>query len=233
MTTHAIEVSHLTKKYGQWPALNDISFAIEPGQIVGLMGDNGSGKTTLLKILAGILSGYEGNVAIHGHAPGPQSKAITSYLPDESALPTSLTADEAISMYADFFDDFDRAQASEMIDFFELPHNKRFREMSKGMREKAQVALTMSRRAKVHLLDEPISGVDPAARDIIMRGVLTGFDPDALMILSTHLIRDIEPIIDYAIFMRQGKILLAGHVDDLREEQGTDLDTLFRKVYAR
>lgn len=228
----AIEVAHLTMNYRGRTALNDLNLSFAPGQIVGLMGDNGSGKTTLLKTLAGLLAEWRGEVKIAGHTPGPESKALVSFLPDASFLPDSQKPADSIAQYARFFADFDRVKAREMIDFFGLPWDRTLKEMSKGMREKLQISLAMSRRARVYLLDEPISGVDPASRDVILRGILTNFDEHALMIVSTHLIGDVEAIVDSVVFLRAGQVLLQGEADELRAEHGTSLDALFRKVYA-
>ena len=229
---NAIEVRHLTKSYRGRPALEDLSLSLPAGQIVGLMGDNGSGKTTLLKILAGVLADWEGEVSVCGHTPGAESKAVVSFLPDASFLPDHYSCADAITLYAEFFADFDTAKARDMVDFFHLPGDRTLKELSKGMREKLQIALAMSRRARVYLLDEPISGVDPAARDVIMRGILTNFSEDALMVVSTHLIADIEPVVDSVVFLRGGHVLLQGNADDLRAEYHMGLDALFRKVYA-
>ena len=231
-TAPAIEVTHLTKAYRGRPVLTRLNLSLAPGQIVGLMGDNGSGKTTLLKILAGVLAEWEGEVRVAGHAPGPASKALVSFLPDASFLPDSHKPADSVALFARFFADFDEAKARETIDFFGLPWDRTLKEMSKGMREKLQISLAMSRRARVYLLDEPISGVDPASRDIILRGILQNFDDDALMFVSTHLIHDVESIVDSVVFLRGGEVLLQGDADALREEHGSSLDELFRKVYA-
>ncbi|MFT3942530.1 MAG: ABC transporter ATP-binding protein [Ancrocorticia sp.] len=229
---NAIDVRNLTKKYRGRPALDELTLALPGGQIVGLMGDNGSGKTTLLKILAGVLADWSGEVSIAGYAPGPESKALVSFLPDTSFLNDGDTCERAIAQYQLFFADFDPEKAREMISFFGLPADRTLKEMSKGMREKAQIALAMSREAKVYLLDEPISGVDPASRSVILNGIIRNFAPDSLLVISTHLIHDVEPIIDSAIFLRQGKVLLSGYADDLRGEYGCGLDAIFRKVYT-
>lgn len=231
-TAPAIEVTNLTKAYRGRPALSGLSLSLAPGQIVGLMGDNGSGKTTLLKILAGVLAEWSGSASVAGHAPGPESKALVSFLPDASFLPDSHKAGDSIALFARFFADFDEAKARETVDFFGLPWDRTLKEMSKGMREKLQISLAMARRAKVYLLDEPISGVDPASRDVILRGILQNFDDDALMLVSTHLIQDVESIVDSVVFLRNGEVLLQGAADELREEHGMSLDALFRKVYA-
>lgn len=232
MTTPAIEVVNLSKTYRGHAALSGLNLSLAPGQIVGLMGDNGSGKTTLLKILAGVLADWQGSVQIAGYAPGPESKARVSFMPDASFLPDAHTPADSIALYARFFNDFDESKAREMVDFFGLPWDRTLKELSKGMREKLQIALAMSRRAQVYLLDEPISGVDPASRDVILRGILTNFAEDALMFVSTHLIQDVESIVDSVVFLRGGQLLLQGDADDLREEHGMSLDALFRKVYA-
>lgn len=228
----AIEVTDLTKVYRGRPALRGLTLSLAPGQIVGLMGDNGSGKTTLLKILAGVLADWEGSVRIAGHEPGPESKALVSFLPDASFLPDRQKPADSIAQYARFFADFDESKAREMVDFLGLPWDRSLKEMSKGMREKLQISLAMSRRAQVYLLDEPISGVDPASRDVILRGILSNFAEDALMFVSTHLIQDVESIVDSVVFLRGGQVLLQGEADALREEHGVSLDALFRKVYS-
>ena len=196
-----IQVTGLTKSYRSTPALRNYNLSLDSGHIVGLMGPNGCGKTTLLKILAGVLSDYEGTVTIDGHAPGVATKEIV--------------ADKATSM----------------VDFFGLPTDRRLGQMSKGMGEKLQISLIMSRRARVYLLDEPISGVDPATRDVILDGILREFDPASLLIMSTHLISDIEHFVDYALFMKDGQVLLQGDADDLRATHGDSLDAIFRKEY--
>ncbi|MDU0349304.1 ABC transporter ATP-binding protein [Actinomyces sp. MRS3W] len=226
-----ITVKHLTKAYRGRPALADLNLRLPAGRIIGLMGSNGSGKTTLLKILAGLLAEYDGQVNIAGHAPGPQSKALVAFLPDADFLDPRVKAEQAIAMFARLFPDFDADRARELVEFFGLPQDRSLKEMSKGMGEKLRVSLIMARRARVYLLDEPISGVDPAARDVILNGVLQGFDPDALMIISTHLIADVEPIVDSVVFLKDGRLLLAGDADDLRQAHGMSLDALFRKEY--
>ena len=226
-----VHVDHLTKHYRKTPALRDYSLSLDAGHIVGLMGPNGWGKTTLLKILAGVLSDYEGTVSIDGHAPGVATKQIVSYLPDADFLNAEWTAADAIRIYSTFFADFDADKAASMVDFFGLPTDRRLGEMSKGMGEKLQISLIMSRRARVFLLDEPISGVDPATRDVILEGILREFDPTSLLIMSTHLISDIEHFVDYALFMKEGQVLLQGDADDLRASHGDSLDAIFRKEY--
>ena len=226
-----VHIEGLTKRYRSVAALQDFTLTLEAGHIVGLMGPNGCGKTTLLTILAGVLSDYEGSVTIDGHAPGVATKEIVSYLPDADFLNTDWTAADAIRVYSTFFADFDADKAASMVHFFGLPTDRRLGEMSKGMGEKLQIALIMSRRARVFLLDEPISGVDPATRDVILDGILREFDPSSLLIMSTHLISDIEHFGDYALFMKDGQVLLQGDSDDLRASHGDSLDAIFRKEY--
>lgn len=227
-----VRVAGLTRDYGSLRALDHVDLDLPAGHVVGLLGENGSGKTTLLKILAGVLADWTGDATVCGHRPGPESKAMVSFLPDASFLPDDCRPDQAIALYARFFADFDADRARALIAGFGLPGGRRLKELSKGMREKLQIALAMSRRARVYLLDEPISGVDPAARDVLLRAVLENFDPDALMVVSTHLIADIEPVIDTAVFLRGGRVLLQGDADDLRAQYGMTIDALFRKEYA-
>ena len=227
----AITLTDLSFSFTAEPLLAGITLTVGDGERACLVGPNGCGKTTLLKILAGVLSDYQGTVTIDGHTPGVATKAIVSYLPDADFLNTEWTAADAIRIYSTFFADFDADKAASMVDFFGLPTDRRLGEMSKGMGEKLQIALIMSRRARVFLLDEPISGVDPATRDVILDGILREFDPASLLIMSTHLISDIEHFVDYALFMKDGQVLLQGDSDDLRASHGDSLDAIFRKEY--
>lgn len=226
-----VVVDSLTKTYRGRPALSGLSLSLPPGRVVGLMGANGCGKTTLLKVLAGVLADYEGSVSIAGHRPGPRTKELVSFLPDASFLAPNLTAGRAVALFARLFADFDPGKATRLIEFFGLPSDRCVKEMSKGMGEKLRVALAMSRRARVYLLDEPISGVDPAARQVLLDGIVEDFDPSCLLVMSTHLISDVEPVIDSAVFIKDGALLLAGDADDLRQAHGMSLDALFRKEY--
>lgn len=227
----AIEVAGLSKSYGGINALNDLTLHLGGGQIVGLLGENGCGKTTLLKILAAVLSDYTGQVRIHDLPPGPRSKALVSFLPDGGFLPLTDSVDRCLGLYRHVFADFNEAKARELLKFFGIDASRKVNTLSKGMREKVQIALVMSREARVFLLDEPISGVDPAARDTLLEAIVRDLDPEALVLVSTHLIHDLEPILDRIVMMRAGAALLEGQVDDLRDEHGTSIDTLFRKVY--
>lgn len=229
--TALLTVRGLTKRYGTLTALDNLDLELVPGQVVGLLGENGCGKTTLLKILAGVLTGYEGSVQIAGHTPGPESKALVSFLPDASFLADSARVSDCLRLYADFFPDFQIDKSRELISFFGLSEKQRLREMSKGMREKVQISLAMSRQARLFLLDEPISGVDPAARQVILDGIMSNLEPDSLLIISTHLVHDLEPLLDAVVMMRHGQVLLTGSADDLRAEHGASLDAIFKETY--
>ena len=229
--TSGVSICHLSKQYGAVTGLNQLDLDLPSGGIVGLMGDNGAGKTTLLKILGGVLADWTGQVEIFGRQIGPASKAITSFLPDADFLPRRYRVADALALYADFFADFDLARAKALIAGFDLPLDRNLRAYSKGMREKLQIALTMSRQAKLYLLDEPISGVDPASRSLIMENILAHYDETALLIMSTHLIADIEPVVDHVVFLRAGSVWLQGDADELRQTHGLSIDHLFRKEY--
>ncbi len=225
------EAHGLVKRYGRHAALNGVDFAVTPGKLVGLLGPNGSGKTTLLKISAGLLQPTAGSVIIDKTPVGVYTKAVTSYMPDRMALPTEFTAADAVSLYADFFTDFDKAKAESMLADLRVNSRDKIDAMSKGTQEKMQLCLTMSRAAKLYLLDEPLGGVDPAARDYILSTILRNYSEDAALVLSTHLIGDIEKVLDEVIFLQDGKVLRQANVDELREETGMSIDAYFREVY--
>ena len=228
---YAIDMRKITKRFPGVLANDQIDFQVEKQQIHCLLGENGCGKTTLLKILAGVLAGYSGDVRIAGHAPGPESKALVSYLPDTSFLPDAARVSYCLELYTDFFADFQPEKARDLIGFFGLSESARLKQMSKGMREKVQIALAMSRDARVFLLDEPISGVDPAARQVILDGIVRNLSEDSLLLITTHLVHDLEPILDAAVMMRHGRVLLSGDADDLRGSRGASLDQIFRETY--
>lgn len=226
-----ISTRSLTVRYGRTTALDELDLSLQPGQIVGLLGENGCGKTTLMKVLAGVHADYEGQALIAGHAPGPRSKALVSFLPDASFLADRARVSYCLDLFDDFFADFRREKARDLIGFFGLSESMRLREMSKGMREKVQISLAMSREARVFLLDEPISGVDPSARDVILDGILRAHSDDSLLVLATHLVHDLEPMLETVVMMRHGQVLLAGDADDLRDEHSGSLDEIFKETY--
>lgn len=226
-----LECRKLNKNYGGSFALNDIDLQIEPGRIVGLLGPNGSGKTTLIKLINGLLTPTGGEVLIDGRKPSPETKAIVSYLPERNALSEWMSAKQAMDYYADFFEDFNRDKAKEMIRNLGLDERARIKTMSKGTREKLQLILVMSREAKLYLLDEPIGGVDPATRDYILRTIISNYNENASVIISTHLIADVEQVLDDVIFLREGHVELHESVDEIRNEKGTSVDALFREVF--
>ena len=222
---------HLTKAYGSLRALEDLNLTLEPGRIVGLLGPNGSGKTTLIKLANGLLTPTEGSILIDGLAPGPETKAMVSYLPERSYLSGWRSVRQTLNFFQDFYRDFDRDRAEDMLHRLNIGPSQRIKQMSKGTREKLQLILVMSRRARLYLLDEPIGGVDPAARDYILDTILRNYDPEAAVILSTHLIADIEPVLDDVVFLHRGQVTLAGAADEIRAQKGKSIDGLFREVY--
>ena len=226
-----LTVKDLTKKYGRTAALNGMTFQLPKGRIVGLLGPNGSGKTTLLKLCAGVLTPTRGSIHICGLEVGIQSKAIVSYLPDRTYLSNSQTVAQQLQLFEDFYRDFDRLRAENMLRSLGIRPDMRFGSLSKGTKEKVQLVLVMSRRAKLYLLDEPIGGVDPAARDYILNTIITNYDPEATVLISTHLISDVEPVLDDYLFVHNGRIIQGGVVDDARSESGKSLDELFREVF--
>ena len=226
-----LECKGLTKTFGAAPALDNVDLSIEPGHIIGLLGPNGSGKTTLFKLACGLLTPTAGEVTISGFAPGPQSKALVSYLPERMALPDWMTTKQALDYYQDFYADFRREPAQTMIQNLGLQMNQRIKTMSKGTKEKLQLILTMSREARLYLLDEPIGGVDPATRDYILRTIIGSYNENASIIISTHLIADVEQVLDEVIFLQNGRIALHSSVDAIRNEKGTSVDALFREVF--
>ena len=226
------ECRALEKRYGAAMALDHIDLALEPGRIVGLLGPNGSGKSTLIKLAMGLLQPTSGEVLIGGQAPSPQTNAVVSYLPDRITLSPWMKTRQLLDFYGDFFADFDRAAAERMLSQLGLDLNQSVRQMSKGMKEKVQLVLTMSRRAKLYLLDEPIGGVDPATRDYILRTIIGNYNEDASVVLSTHLIADVEQVLDEVIFLQNGRVERHTAVDAIRGETGKSVDELFREVFT-
>ena len=226
-----VECRNLTRKYGKFTALDQVNLSIEKGKIIGLLGPNGSGKTTLIKLANGLLTPTSGEILIDGRKPGDKTKALCAYLPDRDCLPSYMKAESLLKLYGDFYSDFDRARAEKMLSELGIDMNKRMSEMSKGMREKIQLSLVMSRRALVYWLDEPIGGVDPAARDFILQTILTNYSREASVVISTHLIADVESILDDVVFLKQGKIVLHENADMIREKKQMSVEDLFKEEF--
>ncbi len=221
----------LVKQYGSVTALNNISFVLESGKIVGLLGPNGSGKTTLIKILNGLLTPSHGTVIIDGNYVGVETKKVVAYLPDNSYLNSWMTVKQIVDYFTDFYDDFRPQLAYEMLARLDISPEKRLKTLSKGNKEKVCLILVMSRNAKLYVLDEPIAGVDPAARDYVISTIINNYNPDSTVLISTHLIADIEQVLDEVIFLKSGSIVLQKTVDDIRTEYGKSVDELFREVF--
>ncbi len=232
MNQELITARGLTKSYGTKPALDHIDLTVGRGRIVGLLGPNGSGKTTFIKLLCGLLQPTSGTLGINGNTPGVETKSIISYLPDRMYFAEWMRACDLTDFFADFYGDFDRAKANEMFSALGIRPNDRLKTMSKGTKEKVQLAVIMSRKAQLYLLDEPIGGVDPAARDFILNTILTNYNEDGTVMLSTHLISDIERVLDEAIFLQNGKVVRHDTVDNIREQEGKSVDQLFREIFA-
>lgn len=226
-----LECRNLSKKYGRVEALTDVTLSVEPGRIVGLLGPNGSGKTTLIKMANGLLAPTGGEILIDGNVPGRESHAIVSYLPERTAIPVWMSAKQLMDYYEDFYADFNRNAAEEMLQHLGIQPKQKIRQMSKGTREKVQLIMVMSRQAQLYLLDEPIGGVDPATRDYILSTIISNYNPEASVIISTHLISDVEKVLDDVIFIHQGRVMLQASVDQIREEKGMSVDELFREVF--
>lgn len=231
MNEKIVEIKNLSKSYGKDKVLNDINLSFNKGQIIGLCGPNGTGKTTLIKILVGLLRDYEGSVTIDGLPLGVESRAKISYLPDIEYLSSNTTGLQAAAIYADLYDDFDINLMEELFTKMQLDADKRVNQMSKGMREKFQLALCLSRKADIYILDEPIAGVDPAARDQIIETIIENYTKDALLIIATHLIQDIEMVLDEVVFIKGGEILLHENCELLREQRGKSIDEIFREEF--
>ncbi len=226
-----VTCKELTKNYGKKPALNRVSLEIESGHIIGLLGPNGSGKTTFIKLLNGLLTPTSGELTVKGLPVGIESKKIISYLPDQTYLNMNNTVREVLSYFSAFYADFEMERARRMLDSLGISPQDRLKTMSKGTKEKVQLVLVMSRRAELYVLDEPIAGVDPAARDYILQTILTNYEPEASLLISTHLISDIENILDQVIFIKEGQICLQSSVDDIRMQHRKSVDALFREVF--
>ncbi len=226
-----MECKGLTKRYSHVTALEDVSFSIAPGRIVGLLGPNGSGKTTLIKLANGLLTPTSGEMLVCGTAPGKASHAQVSYLPERTSIPLWMTAAQLLDFYQDFYRDFRREAAEEMLTHLNIPLRQHIKQMSKGTREKVQLIMVMSRAAGLYLLDEPIGGVDPATRDYILSTIIGNYNPEAAVVISTHLISDVEKVLDEVLFINQGHLVLQSTVDEIREAKGMSVDALFREVF--
>lgn len=226
-----LECRNLSKKYGAKTALDQINLRLDSGKIIGLLGPNGSGKSTLIKLINRLLTVSEGSILIDGKEPGPKTKAIVSYLPERTYLNRSRRIREYLDYFSDFYPDFDRSRADSMLKKLNLSADSRIRTLSKGTLEKVQLVLVMSRRARLYCLDEPIAGVDPAARDYILSTILNNYDEQATILISTHLISDVENILDEVVFLKDGKIRLHETVEDIRSFKKRSVDELFREVF--
>jgi len=226
-----LRIENLTKKYSNTVALNNISLSIKSGKIVGLLGPNGSGKTTLIKLINGLLTPSSGTITINSNTPGVKTKSEVAYLPDNSYLNSWMTVKQIVNLFVDFYADFREDLAYEMLNKLNIKAEHRLKTLSKGNKEKVCLILVMSRDAKLYVLDEPIAGVDPAARDYVISTIINNYNPDASVLISTHLISDIEQILDEAIFIQNGEITLHKTIDEIREENGKSVDELFREVF--
>ena len=229
--TQLLQLHHVTKKYKKHVAIDDITLSLPAGKIIGLLGPNGSGKTTLIKLMNGLLHPTTGDIVIDGYRPSVETKKIVSYLPDTSYLRENMKIKDALTLFEDFYNDFSREKAEHLLEDLDLNPDEQLKNLSKGNKEKVQLILVMSRQAKLYILDEPIGGVDPAAREYILRTIINNYCEDASVVISTHLIAEIEPILDEIVFLKEGKVILQGNTDDIREEYGKSIDLLFREKY--
>lgn len=231
MENNILACRNLWKSYGKKEALKGLNLSIDRGRIVGLLGPNGSGKTTLIKLACGLLQPTKGKITVNGMNIGPDTKAIVSYLPERNYIPLWMNVENIIDFFCDFYSDFRKELAYDMLKKLSIDPKQKIKTMSKGTKEKVQLILVMSRNAKLYLLDEPIAGVDPAARDYIMNTIITNYNPESSVIISTHLIQDIETILDDVVMIQYGHLRLHGSADDIREEKGMSVDELFREVF--
>lgn len=231
MSGWLIQCQDVWKSYGKKEALRGLNLQLESGKIVGLLGPNGSGKTTLIKILNGLLHPEHGTVLIDGEAPGVYTKSIVSYLPDKPYFADWMKVSDLLDLFEDFYEDFERNRAEEMCRVLQIDIGLRMKTLSKGTKEKVQLILVMSRRAKLYLLDEPIAGVDPAARDFILTTILNNYNPDGTVLISTHLISDVERVLDEVVFIQDGQVVRQELVDDIREKERMSVDELFRDEF--
>ncbi|WP_409227017.1 ABC transporter ATP-binding protein [Gudongella sp. SC589] len=227
-----VEIKGLNKRYDRKEALRNIDLSIEKGKVVGILGPNGSGKTTLIKLLMGLLHPNTGEIRIDGQSPGVHTKSVISYLPDRNPLYSWMSVKDAIQMFQEFYQDFDEKKAEGLLQFMKLDRTMKVSNMSKGMKEKLNLALVLSRRAKVYILDEPIAGVDPVARDQILDAIIDNYKEDSAMIITTHLVRDMENIFDQVVFLGDGEIILSGEAERLREDRNMQIDGLYKEIFG-
>lgn len=226
-----LEVKNLNKSFDNKKVLKDINFSISKGKIVGLLGKNGVGKTTLIKLINDLLTPTSGEILVKGNKIGVETKKVISYLPERTYLNKQMKVCEVISFFEDFYEDFDSKKAKKLLKDLDLDINQKLTKMSKGMQEKVQLVLVMSRKADLYVLDEPLGGVDPATRDYILDTILSNFDEDSSVIISTHLISDIEKILDEVIFIDKGEIVLQSDADKLRNKEKSSIDEIFRRMF--
>lgn len=226
-----VEIKGVTKTFGRKEALKNVNLTIEKGKIIGLLGSNGSGKTTLIKLINDLLVPTTGEVLINGKKPGVESKKVVSYLPERTYLSSSMKVSEVLNFFVDFYEDFDKEKARTLLKDLDIDENDKLKTMSKGTKEKVQLILVMSRKADLYILDEPIGGVDPAARDYILDTILTNFNKDASVLISTHLISDVERVLDDVIFISKGEIVENTSADELRNKHGKSIDEIFREEF--
>lgn len=229
---YILEVKNLTKKYLNKTVLDQLSLNIEEGKIVGILGPNGSGKTTLIKIVTGLLRQTSGEVLIDGRSVGVGTKAVVSYLPDRNFLYKWMKIDDACNLYKDFYSDFDEQKFAELLDFMKLEKTMKIDTLSKGMHEKLNLSLVLARNARLYILDEPIAGVDPVARDQILNAIINNYNENSSMIITTHLVRDMENMFDDVVFLKDGNIVLTGNAEALREEKGMQIDDIYKEVFG-
>ncbi|NMP36810.1 MAG: ABC transporter ATP-binding protein [Clostridiales bacterium] len=232
MEGNLVRIEGLYKDYDGHGVLDGVSFTLDAGHVVGLLGPNGCGKTTLIKIMTGLIHDYSGSVLIGGQAPGEYTKGIVAYLPEKTYLHDWMRTTDALDYFADFYPDFDKAKALDMVHHFDLPEKQKIKTMSKGMQEKLQLLLVMCRNARLYLLDEPLGGVDPAARSVILDVILSNYSPDSTILLSTHLINDMERILDHVLFLGNGKILVNNNAEQLRQKSGKSIEETFKEVFG-
>lgn len=227
-----LQYEGVCKNYGKQVALSNVTLHIPSGRIIGLLGPNGSGKTTLIKLISGVLTPDSGTILVAGNPVGIESKKVVSYLPERPYFSSALKVKDTLDFFEDFYQDFQRNTATQMLETLQISEKSKISSLSKGTREKLQLVLVMSRKAKLYLLDDPMGGVDPAARDFILKTILSNYNEDASVVISTHLIRDVEKVLDDVIFIKQGNVVLHKQVDEIRMEEKKSVDALFREVFA-